>query len=488
MANPSQRIVVNAFNIKALEQPDAPALIFKDTTYSYAMLRDLVASFTLKFREAGVNEASSLQIRSTDLAISLAGTLAASRIGARVIERAIKPEFQTGFAISHVVSEAPDQGAWHNIVIDQGFSPDTFTRQIKDGVWQGSDPEPTSPWLILTTSGTTGTPKAFALSQDLVMRRSTSLQDEFSGEGNRMALLYSVGSRPFFARALGILCFGGALVENGSWAFWHQSKVTCVSGSLTQARKLIGGRGGSSTLPQIEVIGEKTTIQDIVDLLGRFDRVDDTFGAGEVSKSHSNVYAMDGSGNLVCDPRHCADQIEILDVAGNPCTPQQEGRLRVRSDLAIDTYLAEQSDTPVTVNGWFYTGDVARWTDQGALDVLSRENENMLTVQGSKIDARIIDTLIASFEGIRDAAVFASPKAGSNEMIAFAVFEEGENRIQLSERARLLCNETLGEKFVPARIWPIDTIPRGPSGTADREACKDLIRNATAAKEDGTDA
>lgn len=480
MPDHSSSNIAYAFYARSVAQPDEPALVFKDATYSYAMLRDLISSFTLKLREEGIGENASIQIRSTDLAICLAATLAASRIGARVIERAITTDFQTGFQISHVLSESTDEGPWKNIVVDACFSPDKFGRKAKDEVWKGSYPDPCNPWLILTTSGTTGTPKALALSQDLVMRRSSAVQDDLGADGSRIVLLYPSGSRPFFARALAVLNYGGALVANSDWEFWHQSRVSLVSGSLSQARKLTNQVKSTDRLPRIEVIGEKVELQEIDDLLLLFECVDDTFGASEVSKSHSNVYTS-GPNGRVCQPRQWADAVEIVDVNGATCPPGTEGRLRIRSSNVVIAYLADRANLPTTIDGWFYSGDVARWKANGELDVLYRENEDVLTVGGSKINARIIDSQIVSLDGILSAAVFISPKLGSNDLIAFAVFEDGVNRMQLAEHARIMCKEKLGAQFVPVRIWPLDNIPRKLSGAVDREACSLIIQDAIGA-------
>ena len=235
-----------------------------------------------------------------------------------------------------------------------------------------------------------------------------------------------------------------------------------------------------SKLPEVEVIGEKTTSVDIDACLKIFDCVDDTFGASEINKANSTIYAIRG-GQRICHARLWAQKIEIVDGDNNLCANGSEGRLRILSDTAIDSYIGTAVEAPATIDGWFYTGDVACLSDEGILDIRFRENPDILTVAGSKIDSKLIEATISSIEGIKRAAVFLSPKTDATNLIAFAVYDKGENRIQLAAHANEAIREKLGAAFMPTRIWPIDAIPVTPFGKVDRNACKGIIRDAIAA-------
>jgi acyl-CoA synthetase (AMP-forming)/AMP-acid ligase II len=151
--------------------------------------------------------------------------------------------------------------------------------------------------------------------------------------------------------------------------------------------------------------------------------------------------------------------------------------------LATDYVFNSTGALNILRDGYFYPGDIGRFTADGALEILSRTGTDLLNFDGIKLNAAIIDAILTSVDGILGAATLQSPKANSSEVVAFAEFAPGTNRMQTVEFARKACSDAFGPTVAPVRIWSINTIPRKTDGSPDREECANLLRQAIAAAE-----
>ena len=100
-------------------------------------------------------------------------------------------------------------------------------------------------------------------------------------------------------------------------------------------------------------------------------------------------------------------------------------------------------------------------------------------------ELEMVEALLRSIQGINDAVVFSSPKASVSGNVAFLLFEDGVNKLQLFELAKKFCREQLGEAFVPVRMWPVEAIPKTKAGAPDRQACQDRILAAASGMDTG---
>ena len=483
MSETDSTTISRAF-LKVVEQaPDRAALVFQDEVYTYAMLHDLAAAFAIRLREAGVGAQSTVQVHVNDLAVVMGALLATSCLGARFAEQSITGKLPLDRPITHRIVAKAQADLENQVVVDQSFSPANFSREEKSAIWQASAVDANAPWIIVATSGTTGLPKAVALSQQLVCRRSFAVRYDFEAGKTRFASLFPYPSRPFLARGMAAILGGATIVERGTWAFWQDTNVTMVSGSLAQVRSALDIPAGASPLPKLEIIGAKLATEEAAGLLAHFAIVDDTYGATETSKSWSNLYTRGADGALVVRGQPVSAQFEIVDENGKPVEAGTPGTLRVKSECAARAYLfAGESGEDLLQDGWFYPGDIGRFGPEGNLDIIGRDSADVISIKSNKINGKLIDFVLESIDGIVAAAAFASPKAGADEILAFIEFEEGQNMAQSIELARHTCRERLGPDYVPAKLWPINRLPRAKNGAVDRVECANLIMAAIKAQ------
>jgi acyl-coenzyme A synthetase/AMP-(fatty) acid ligase len=470
MPNPN---VYNAFMLQVRERSDAPAIIFPDLSFSYDKVNRLAAAFASKMSSAGVGTSSTIMVQCSDPLIVIATLLAVSRLGASIVQDneglSLPPDLKVTHHFHTIEPErTPAAGS---ILIDTQWSPSLNPQQK-----EVAEVDPEKPWLYVYTSGTTGLPKFLAWTQRMVCDRSQAVAADFVPGKTRFASLMPSNSRAFIARAMAALLNGATIVDGKDIEFWRQAGVTMVSGSVAQMLGFFGRHSPDRRFPLAEVFGSKLSKSDTHKLLQSFECVHDVFGASEANKLFANVSTLGPDGKVVTRGQALDSRIEIIDIEGNLAPPGMPGTLRVRNPYLATGYLSDPVATRESFrDGWFYPGDVATWGEHGTLEVFSR-TDNILNIGGVKINALILDHLLRSIEGIRDAICFKHPRADApNQLFAFVVFEEGCNRLQVMEIARQQCREKLGKAMVPDAFRSIGGVPRTPDGMPDRKACAVLL-------------
>jgi acyl-coenzyme A synthetase/AMP-(fatty) acid ligase len=466
--------VYSAFLGQVRARPQADAIVFPEMTFNFEQMNRLAMAFASRMSSAGVGTNSTLTLQSSEPSVVLATLLAASHLGASIMQDndgLILPKELSVTHHFHTV-EAGRTPAEGSMLIDPEWSPARNSGNFPKTTEQDGD----KPWLYVYTSGTTGAPKFIALSQRMVCDRSMAVADDFLPGQTRFASLISCNGRTFIARALAALLNGATIVGCKDLDFWRRAGVTMVSGSVRQMVAFFGVTALNPRLPLAEVIGSRLLKSDARRLLQSFETVQDVFGASEANKIFANVSTLTADGTVETKGQVRDTSVEIVDVDGSPAAPGIDGILRVRNAYMANGYIGDATAGQQAFrDGWFYTGDVASWGLEGTLLIRDRTG-NVFNIGGFKINALIVDQIFRSVNGILDAACFKNPKDGAiDELFAFVVFADGCNRIQATEIARQRCRERLGQVLVPRVVRGVAGIPRGPDGTPDRKVCADLI-------------
>jgi aryl carrier-like protein len=160
-------------------------------------------------------------------------------------------------------------------------------------------------------------------------------------------------------------------------------------------------------------------------------------------------------------------EIAIMDDDGNFLPPTQTGEIVIRGASVTPGYengpIGNQSGC---TNGWFRTGD------QGFLDAerylfLTGRLKEIINRGGEKISPNEIDEALMDHPGICQAAAFAAPHPTLGEDIVVAVVLR-ENRRLTESMIREYLLGRLADFKVPAKVWIVDDIPKGPTGKIQR--------------------
>ena len=163
--------------------------------------------------------------------------------------------------------------------------------------------------------------------------------------------------------------------------------------------------------------------------------------------------------------------IEIVDARGNPLPPEKEGVVRVRSAVATEGYLGDQTESEKAFrSGWFYPGDTGMLTPDGMLVISGREAA-VLNLGGDKVNPERIEEVLTSFPGVNRAAAFTVVNGrGTVELYAAVVTDAFAER-----PLRAHCQRHLPPEHVPMHFLRTAELPLNQMGKIERGRLAHLL-------------
>lgn len=169
-------------------------------------------------------------------------------------------------------------------------------------------------------------------------------------------------------------------------------------------------------------------------------------------------------------------ETQIRDRDGN-IIDDNEGILWVRGPSVASGYfrspdaMAKRFDS----DGWFNTGDVVRFEDDGYIRILDRDTD-IIIVGGFNVYPQEVEATLMECDSVREVAVVGTPNGLSGELPkAFVVIAEGVDKPEPKELVSF-CKSKLSHYKVPRKIEFIDELPRSSIGKVLRRTLRDLER------------
>lgn len=156
-------------------------------------------------------------------------------------------------------------------------------------------------------------------------------------------------------------------------------------------------------------------------------------------------------------------EVQIRDDDGTALAAGQVGEIYTRSDGGITEYFRDaQATEEALVDSWFATGDIGRLDEGGFLYILDRKKD-MIISGGENIYPSEVESVLAAYPGVAEAAVVGVKDADWGEsVIAFVVLEPGETVEPRELNAH--CRSLLASFKCPREITVIDELPRSSVG------------------------
>jgi len=349
-----------------------------------------------------------------------------------------------------------------------------------------------SPWQIVISSGTTGKAKLFEVSHKLEFERiKISLDSIKINESDNISSLIELSFNSTKIRFLAGLYSGASYVLldkeiEDLVEFYLKYKVTILYTTVFHVENLLK-----------EISDNSKNIFYFLRVL--------SIGASNISdnlrerlklKLTPNLYIAYGTndiGGITCTSINqntsqsvgCAIKgikIEIVDEKDNQKTIGEIGHIRVKSLGMINGYLNDNEATyKAFKNGWFYPGDLGKFTQDGELIYCGR-SDHMMIMNGINIYPAQIENVITSHEAIKDAASMPIKHPIYQDIPICAVVLKKD--IQISKKELMdYCIERLGF-LSPKEIVFLDVIPRNEQGKIIRiELNKMILENLEIKKE-----
>jgi len=338
---------------------------------------------------------------------------------------------------------------------------------------------------IILTSGTTGAPKAVALTHNLVIGNAGRYEHLLGGRFSTYSRIYmniGLGSAPgywFLVYILGhggTVFFAGESLENTLRSF-EIFQIQAISTTPAMLAQLLAH---CDQHPSIEVHVDTVTSTGGIFPRALLERVRPRlcshvvtrYGSTEVGGAAAapaeRIAHIEGAAGYVVP----GARVEIVDETDRPVSTGSEGIVRLWSEFGVDRYINDQIESAkVFRDGWFYPGDLGSLTADNLLIISGRQND-VLNVGGAKMAAERLEFVLASFTGISDAAVFAATSPSGIDEVWAAVVCGGKLD---PESLRAHCRSQIGDAFVPAHVVPLEALPITATGKVDRQGLKQML-------------
>jgi malonyl-CoA/methylmalonyl-CoA synthetase len=445
----------------------------------------------------------------------LTWTLAVMRAGGAAVPLLVEqPENEIAHAldearVTHVVTTTDEAVRLRSSFSARGLPvthalPRVATAHPSIASWPEPDDE--APALVLFTSGTTGKPKAAALSRRALDAQISMLHQAWNWHASDHILaflplhhVHGIVNVLFSALAAGAVTT--MLYPFEAERVWHRllmGDVTVFMAVPTIWKRMLAFKDAQSEDMQqrmrevfsrlrLAVSGsaalDAPTFDRIVNELSTVPL--ERYGMTEIGMALSNPY--DGtrvkgsvgfplpgvSVRLVDDEGHVIEGGDAHDA-----TPI-EGAIEVRGPTLFSGYLFRDDVTRAsfTDDGWFRTGDFAR-REQGRYAILGRRSSDILKTGGEKVSALEIESALMANASIRAVAVIGLPHAEWGQEVA-AVVELREGATPLTRDAlRTFAKGLLSPWKVPRRLFVTDALPVNALGKVQKSVLVERVVRA----------
>ncbi len=152
-----------------------------------------------------------------------------------------------------------------------------------------------------------------------------------------------------------------------------------------------------------------------------------------------------------------------------------EGEIWMSGPNVMNGYFKRPEETAkaLTADGWFRTGDIGRFDEDGHLYITGRLKE-MIIVGGENVFPREIEEVLNKHASVHDSGVIGVQDPIRGELpVAFVELKEGA---EFDARGLASwCREHLAGYKVPRDIYRVDQLPRNPTGKIMRRELKGML-------------
>jgi mycobactin salicyl-AMP ligase len=169
-------------------------------------------------------------------------------------------------------------------------------------------------------------------------------------------------------------------------------------------------------------------------------------------------------------PLCAADEVRIVDSAGEPVAPGEEGELLVRGPYTLNGYFRAEGENERCFDpeGFYRSGDLVRQRDDGYLVVTGRVKD-VICRGGETIAAAELEEQMLSHSAIFSAAAVPLPDPYLGEKICAAVVFTGPP-VSLAELNAYLDERGVAAHARPDMLVAMAALPTTPIGKIDKKA------------------
>jgi long-chain acyl-CoA synthetase len=483
--NPGNQNFATLIEATCQRQPSRPALFHDRGVLSYGELARLVDDWTGALDTAGVRPGTTVALWLPNCPAFVVTFLAALRLGAvaaplgallavREVEARLAvvraPLLITTPALashlgdlrSRVIAVAPEQ-------LEVGPA------ARRPAVQRGND----DPAVLISTSGTTGKPKAAELTHGGLAWNASTLAQGLAMAPEDVQLAVAPLSHVLGMSAVmnGTLLTGGAvaLMERfdapAALAFMARTGTSAVVGAPSMFLALVreARQSGNAHPLRFAMTGGAALAPD---LTRAFEEtfgcpLRDGYGMSEVGGgiTLTPVSAAPKAGSV--GPALPGSELRIVDlVTGAPVPAGERGEVALRSPSVMRGYLADPEATrgALDPDGWLLTGDIGYVDGEGHVFLVDRKKE-LIIRSGYNVYPREVEDVLLEFPGVREAAVVGAPDDEHGEEVVALIVATDAQAVRLDpEAVKAFARQRLAAYKYPRHVFVVAELAKTPTG------------------------
>ncbi|MGV0837953.1 amino acid adenylation domain-containing protein [Mycolicibacterium thermoresistibile] len=483
-AGPAPVSIPTLFDQQVIRAPQAVALVCEDRSWTYRELDEAANRQANLLADHGAGPGQSVALLIPRSAEAIVAILAVLKTGAAYLPiDPAHPDTRIGFMLSDAAPVAALTTAELQSRLDGYGIP---VLDVADTAVEGRPatapvgPLPDDLAYLTYTSGTTGRPKAVAVTHHNVTQLVAALHDDLpGGPGQVWSQWHSLVFDVSVWEIWGALLHGGRLVVvpetvGASPEDFHNLLITEKVSVLCQTPSAAGMLSLEGLETTTLVVAGEACPTELVDRWAPGRVMINAYGPTEAT-----VYAaMSGPlepGSPVAPigvpvPRAA---LFVLDQWLRPAPEGVVGELYIagegvaagyigRAELTASRFVACPFGGPG--DRMYRTGDLVRWGEDGQLQYLGRADEQV-KIRGYRIELGEVQTALARLDGVDQAAVIArEDRPGDKRLVGYitGTADPAQARAQLAER--------LPAYMVPAAVVVLEALPLTVNGKLDKRA------------------
>lgn len=325
--------------------------------------------------------------------------------------------------------------------------------------------------LVISTSGTTGTPKGAMLTPAALIASASATHDRLGGPGRWLLALpaHHIAGMQVLVRSV---LAGTVPVE------MDVSDGFDVTELPDAVKQLGSGRRYTSLVANqlAKVLADPAAAEALADLdavlLGGGPAPRPVLDAAtEAGITVVRTYgSSETSGGCVYDGLPL-DGVEIrIDD-----TDSGQGRIVIGGATLARGYRNPPQPDPFAESGWFRTDDIGAFDGSGRLTVLGRADDAIST-GGLTVMPSVVETALARHPGVAECAVFGVPDDRLGQRVVAAVVAAVPSAPPTHAELRDFVSTSLDRTAAPREVFFVAELPRRGIGKIDRRALSERYR------------